>query len=140
MSTSYQIFDPFFKKYEAHSNYRPHLISIELDPIPSKDDENRDKSEVTLKNISLEKVENLVKIIKDIEGYNPIIKLFNCPEFTTEQQERIDYPHIMHSSGETSFDLLMNMLNIFKSKKGEDDPYENDPLIDKDEHPFLVYP
>ena len=124
-------------------NFRPHIISVELsDPVDlSKDDiDDKDASQEIVKdNITLNEVESLINIIKKLDGYQPVIEVFNCQKLTDDFKEKVDYPYLMNCTSSMSFDLLMKMLEIFNSKREIEDPFENDPLIDSKEHPFSIY-
>jgi hypothetical protein len=132
----------FSNEMKLIQNFRPHIISVELSSVPQ---ENNTKEQAEVINeedksiITMIEIESLIQIIKRIEGYDPVIEIFNCSELTDELKKKFNYPLLLTSTSKMSFELLLNMLAIFKSKRKEEDPYKNDSFIDSNENPIAIY-
>ncbi len=110
----------FRKNLKVVSNFRPHVIAIELSE-------------------KVNEIEELVTLIKEIEDYDPVINIFNTTLSGADLREKLDYQFIMTHKGEINLSLLINMLEIYDKKFGNFDPSTQDPFIDKGESPFVVY-
>ena len=133
----------FFKDMKMVQKFRPHIISVELSPdleltIKEKSELDTKVKEVESR-ISLEEIDKLVQIVNTMDGYSPIIAIFNCPKFTEDYRNKSDYPLLMTSKSKMSFELLLNMLEIYNVKRKQEDPYEDDPLIKSEEQPFPIH-
>ena len=102
------------------SNFRPHVIAIELSE-------------------KVNEIEELVSLVKEIEDYDPVINIFNTTLSGADLRDKLDYQFIMTHKGEINLSLLINMLEIYDKKFGNFDPATQDPFIDKGESPFMVY-
>ena len=110
----------FRKNLKVVTNFRPHVIAIELSEKVSE-------------------IDSLVEVIKGIEDYNPVINIFNTDLSGEDLRERLEYPSILTHKGEINLSLLLNMLEIYDKKFGNFDPSGEDPFIDSGESPFQVY-
>ncbi|MAE59635.1 MAG: hypothetical protein CME69_12295 [Halobacteriovorax sp.] len=110
----------FRKNMKVVSNFRPHLIGVEFGE-------------------KINDIKELIKLIKEIEDYDPVINIFNTDLSGASLREELDYKFIMTHQSSINLELLLNMLEIYDKKYGNFDPATADPLVDEGESPFLVY-
>ncbi len=115
----------FRKDLKIIKNFRPNILAVELE------EATEECCQSTLQAI--------VQTVNEIEDYDPVINLFNCPFSNDILKEYFDYHFVMTHPNQIDLNLLMNMLEIFDKKLGDYDPKDNDPLIKEKESPFNVY-
>lgn len=123
---------PFLKdlKKEILKNYAD-MIIYRLDDLPEKEEEfeegdsttlvvqkTKDKKEVEIeyKN-DLENLLNLITTVKSIDGYRPLIIVFNSKEMTTDEiKKKTGFEQIMVNRSEIIPDLILKMAEILNKK------------------------
>jgi hypothetical protein len=129
----------FRRNMKIVRNFRPNLIAVEMSEQKAQTGEEENKEENDSRAINYSAIGTLISEITSIDGYKPIIKLFNSTVAVERIREELGYPFIISSTEEMSLQLLLDMLEIYSKKQSNVEKDSNDPMIKSGESAYNIY-
>lgn len=121
-----QPFLKYVKKELLHTF--PHMIVFNMESI--SDDDMEASEDIAYSFNDNRTLQYYIKVIKSIEGFNPYIIVFNCPDFSTKKlQALLNYKAIVAYSEQVNTDIVNKMAMILHKRLKDTFPRYNVPVI-----------